>query len=231
MGKFIASSIIVTVALLAGGQTQAQNAGDPADLSAREKSAIGSILDSLTTKSGSDLESSIVKDIDGLGDARSAEAVVRAVKLGAGQKLQKLEGILVSRCLGVGGSGYCKLAALQVPNQDRNSIKTSSTSAGEGGAGGGGGYGGGAQSNFNHNYANPSYASGPVNSSDTQSNQNLGRFNPGFSTLAYSATRRAAATRTVTTVAVPGPQAGTGLPFIVIAAATAFYAMKRRRLR
>jgi hypothetical protein len=227
--------IIISAALFCVKEAQAQNANGPSALSDSERSAIGSILDNLATKAGPDLEQRVILDIDKLGGAKSAETVVSAVKLGAGAKLKIFESILIGKCMAAGGASYCKLAALQPPNAKSNSIKTAASSNGGDGGGGeaGGGFGGGAQTNFNHSSSRassePAYFSG-----NTPSDQNFAAFNARFGTYAYasvSGRSNSVGGGAQGIVTVPGPQVGTGLPFVGIAGVLAWYLGRQQRRR
>lgn len=192
------------------GLAVAEDAATAAKLSDQEKAAIGSILDSLTTRTGTELKDSIVHDIDGLSNnGKSAESVVSAVKMGAGPKLPQFQDILVSKCLGTGGKGYCRLAALPAPQTQSSDITTSSTGGGAGGGDGGGGAGGGggSQTNFGRNSQNYLTSANPLFGNDQQFSFNAA----SFPTTATSTTALISTGSSIQTIAAPGPQAGAGL--------------------
>jgi hypothetical protein len=205
------------------GAALAQGVTPPNALSDQEKSAVGAILDSLTTKSGDDLKNSVVRELDGVSNnPKGAESVVTAVKIGAGPKLPVFQDILVSKCLGAGGA-YCRMAALPGPQTESSDIQTSSTGAAGGGGGGGatggagGGGSGGPQTNFSHN--SQTYAGLGASLSFNSSPQQFSFTGPSVS----SSSSGTVVSSVTPSLAAPGPQAGAGLVSTLLTIAVLFW--------
>ncbi len=192
----------------------------PNELSDVEKAAVGAILDSLGTKTGDELKSDVVHEIDTVKAAgKSGEAVVIAVKFGAGLKLGAFQGVLVDLCVHGGLKGYCRLASLQAPAPENDEIRTAATGAdagGAGGGGGGGGLGGGPQTSLGHNPGSSGSPSPTIFGQDLTFNFQS-NFAPG--TYVNYVTPNTVLTGNLlakSPVAVPGPVAGEGLPAVGI---------------
>lgn len=205
--------ILVCLAASFALEAHALGTIEPSPLSDRERSTVEAIMDGLSTQTGAALAQTIINDIDGLADAHSAKAVVRAVKIDAGAKLQTFENILIAKCMSSGG--YCILAALQVPELRRKRIRTDDGDSGGGGggdSGSGGGFGGSPQPNLDGASGNGGFGIGAAGQDFTGQSSSGSR---------HSSDR---------VLSAPGPVAGSGLPCLLITwAALATFVGRRRK--
>jgi hypothetical protein len=222
--------LVLSCAVPAAAQAQVPQSS----LSSAEKAAVGTILDSLTTKAGDLLREDVLHQIDGLaGGTPSTLAVVGAVKMGAGAKLPVFQSILVSRCLAGGGQAYCRLAALPGPQSESNGVQTAAVGASGDSGGLSSGFGGG-QSNQGHNSDSGSSNSRSVFSGEAFQFPSLGNLSAGSNTgrrrfFAFAAPDPLASP--VVAVAVPAPTAGSGLLAGGVLIGLAWMGLGRRRAK
>lgn len=217
---FVLSAGLIVVPAIAVAQSPAP-AGSEA-----ERAALARVLNDLGTKKGDALRDSVVSEISALNAAgKDTRTMIRLAKMGAGNNLAALQGVLVGQCLTPGGAEFCRLAALPAAAEGA-SVQTAATGGGgaaEGGAGGGlaDGFGGDVQSNRGSNrgsaaspFSTPSFGAAASQA-----------FN--LSPTAVSSTSRSVAA-SAPTVSVPSPVAGAGLPLAL--AFLGMAAWRRRRV-
>jgi hypothetical protein len=211
---FVIHWVLVAAISFFAASSYAQEGFSPANLTNLEKAVVGSILDSLGTKTGEDLKADVSHEIDLVRAAgKSGDAVVMAVKSGSGAKLPLFRSILVDLCVHGGSRDYCKLASLQDPPTENDQLHPAASAGGAGGEG----FGGGPQATGGRNLG--SWASTSVTA--------LG----GSQVFSFQVTSSPPSglgsdfgtSATSTTVAVPGPIVGTGLPALVF-----FFWLRRR---